>query len=138
MNKFIVTEESLTNIANAIRSKTGVSEPLVYPDDFVDGISGIETLEKVSYTYSIPAQETEIKPNELVLLGQISMGNKAKAILDVSPISGYDSTKFQFYYLFQSSEERVYSVRFMLYNKSSEYGAILPKNAMSVKVISYK
>lgn len=138
MNKFIVTEESLTNIADAIRNKTGSSEPLAYPDDFIDGISGIETLEKVEYTYSIPAQETEIKPNELVLLGQISMGNRARAILDVFPVSGYDSTQFQFYYLFQSSEEQVYSVKFMLYNKSSDYGAVFSKNAMSVKVISYK
>lgn len=142
MSQFVVTEESLTSIADAIRSKTGSADPLAFPDDFVDGISGIPTLERTEYTYSVPSRETSVDSGQLVLLGQIMMKNRADKILDVFPVSGYDATDFQYCFTLQSSAgsgsgERIYAVNFMLYNKSN-HGAVFPKDAMQVKVIGYK
>ena len=44
MANLITTDTELTSIANAIRTQTGESDPLEYPDDF---ISEIEELEKL-------------------------------------------------------------------------------------------
>lgn len=43
MSDYIVTDTELTSIANAIRTKGGTSEQLVFPGGFVDAVDAIET-----------------------------------------------------------------------------------------------
>ena len=43
MPRYIVTDTELTGIANAIRAKTGESDQLEFPGEFVSGIRAIET-----------------------------------------------------------------------------------------------
>lgn len=48
VDKYIATAEDLTSVANAIRSKSGISGSLKFPDGFVSRISGIT---KASYVH---------------------------------------------------------------------------------------
>lgn len=43
MSNYIVKGESLTAIADSIRTKTGNTEPMVFPDGFIEAVSGITT-----------------------------------------------------------------------------------------------
>lgn len=43
MTEYLVQESSLTSVADAIRSKTGTSDNLSFPTEFVDAIENIET-----------------------------------------------------------------------------------------------
>ena len=57
---YSVTEENLTNIANAIRAKTGKSDAIVFPADFVSNIRGLVTaddlgVEKITNTVEFSA-----------------------------------------------------------------------------------
>lgn len=47
-DKYIATAEDLTSVADAIRSKSGLTGSLAFPDGFVSGISGIA---KASYIH---------------------------------------------------------------------------------------
>lgn len=38
MDYYVVSDETLTSIANAIRNKTGENKPLIFPDEFVQEI----------------------------------------------------------------------------------------------------
>lgn len=40
-NNYIVNSSDLTSVADAIREKTGTSDPLVFPDGFVEALGGI-------------------------------------------------------------------------------------------------
>lgn len=42
MAKYLTQDSSLTSIANAIRSKSGTSEALNYPDGFISAINNID------------------------------------------------------------------------------------------------
>ena len=42
MAKYFVEEDSLTSVADAIRAKGGTSEPLSFPDGFVNAVEGIQ------------------------------------------------------------------------------------------------
>lgn len=59
MANYLVTDTELTNIANAIRSKTGGSSPLLYPTGFISAINGIST-----GTSAVLQSKTNITPTE--------------------------------------------------------------------------
>lgn len=40
---YIVQDASLAAVADAIRAKAGITEPLVFPDGFVDAVEEIQT-----------------------------------------------------------------------------------------------
>ena len=43
MAEYLTNTTDLTSVANAIRAKSGTSDPLVYPDGFVTAIQSIDT-----------------------------------------------------------------------------------------------
>ena len=137
MSKFIVTEESLTNIANAIRSKTGNSEQLVFPDGFVNSISGIFVETEIIIT--TPKQAKTIDPGSIVLLGQIEVPSHTKAIKRVSPTSGYNPSNFQHYYnlTLNNSTGEILGINFSLYNKTNKQLTV-DVDALTVKVVLYR
>ena len=75
MRNYIVKEESLTAIADSIRSKTGDTEELVFPDGFVEAVEGISVGEEIDPIAKIIGEDkvsmlTEVKDYEVVVNGQ--------------------------------------------------------------------
>ena len=72
MANYITTTEELTGIANKIRTKTGGSEPLEFPSDFVNGINGLVTandlgVEKITNTVEFSADaNTTVQANKTI------------------------------------------------------------------------
>ena len=63
MQRYYVTDEQLTSIADAIRAKTGDSSQIEFPSGFVngiDGILGIDDLEikTVNASFKLPSAQT--------------------------------------------------------------------------------
>jgi hypothetical protein len=95
MSKISVNEESLVSVADAIRSKSGKSEKLVFPDEFVEDIQNIKT-------GIIPTGTLDITEN-----GTFDVREKAEVNVQVvaKPEKPYiDSGKIKSYSHFFSAE----------------------------------
>lgn len=139
MVKFIVTGQSLEDIANAIRSKTGTSDLLTYPDDFINIISDREMFEEKETSVTTPPQAKTIDPGAIVFFGQLEVPIHTKAIKRVSPTTGYNPTYFQHYYnlTINNSTGEITGINFGLYNKSNKQQTV-NQNSITVKIVSYK
>lgn len=54
MSEYRTNSEDLTSIADAIRAKSGTSEQLIFPDEFVSAINSIETSTGSDNSLSVP------------------------------------------------------------------------------------
>ena len=57
MDNYIVTKESLTSIADKIRTKANITDTLIYPTDFISTIEEIPSYEKI-YSGTVTASTT--------------------------------------------------------------------------------
>lgn len=64
MDNYNVPGESLTNIANAIREKKGISENLTFPEGFISAIGSIPTSETVLVSKTIAENGTYNPSND--------------------------------------------------------------------------
>ena len=76
MAKMTVEDSSLTAVADAIRSKTGNTEGLVFPEGFINGISGLHK-EDPYYYFKALAGGTIETINEDMLSGLTSLKDHA-------------------------------------------------------------
>lgn len=59
MEKYTVTEESLTAVADAIRGRAGTEDALVFPDGFVSAVEGIPDTLYQSITNTLKSYESD-------------------------------------------------------------------------------
>lgn len=59
MASYIVQDASLAAVADAIRAKAGIAEPLVFPDGYTAAVEGIQTAAPFCVvTIEVPAMPT--------------------------------------------------------------------------------
>lgn len=60
MAYYVVSDSTLANIANIIREKTGLSEPIEFPNGFVNAIESISTDDENNFVITIIMDENEM------------------------------------------------------------------------------
>ena len=65
--KLLVEENELTGIADAIREKTGKSDSLEFPDDFIDEIENIITTEGTPETWTITLVDGTVITKDVIV-----------------------------------------------------------------------
>ena len=117
MANYIVTGEQLTDIADAIRAKTGDSEQIVFPDGFVSSIDSVQNFEEKTKTWSLPEAVT-VEPGSIAYFNcTLGTTNNFKAInrivlsgMTQPPISQLN--KFRVAY-FQRVVQGAYSMKYL-------------------------
>ena len=72
-NQCIVNNKDLTAIADSIRTKTGASEPLLFPNGFSDAINGIQTGSAIANPYVEEIYDQDGKLLRVQLNGQTEL-----------------------------------------------------------------
>lgn len=129
---YSVTDTQLTGIADAIRTKTGGTASMAFPDEFIAGIDGITTFTENTEENSLPSSGVTIASKETASAGGISIFG-AKAIKSISCTGLPDGVNFLYKLTSYSSSM---SVNCYLYNSSSGTKSVL-QSALTVTITYY-